>query len=167
MKPTALLKQTSLLFVVLLAPLLIFHPFTDPRNNTENQAAAQATSTTQVHEGKSDPVFRSISPAAAAALIDQEQDLLIVDVRTPQERKQFRIADSLLVPVGDVMRGKFNPEADKPILMICAVGGRSYVAGKMMAARGHLQVYNLDGGIESWRRAGMPIETGPEEGAQQ
>lgn len=113
------------------------------------------------------PIFKSISPAAAATLIEQEENLLIVDVRTPQERKQFRIADSLLIPVGDVMRGRFRPEAGIPILVICAVGGRSYVAGKVMTARGYREVYNLEGGIDSWRRAGLPIETGPENYANQ
>ena len=90
------------------------------------------------------------------------ENLQIIDVRTPQERKQFRIADSLLVPVGDVIRGVFTANPEQPLMLVCAVGGRSFVAGKVMFARGYREIYNLGGGIESWRRAGLPLETGPE-----
>lgn len=99
-------------------------------------------------------------------MIKNRKDLQVIDVRTPQERKQFRIADTRLVPVGDVMRGVFNGDPDKPVMLICAVGGRSYIAGKVMYARGYRQVYNLEGGIESWRRAGLPVETDPEDQIQ-
>lgn len=108
------------------------------------------------------PVFRTVSAVEAAELIRTRKDLQIIDVRTPQERKQIRIAETRLVPVGDVIRGVFAADADQPLMLICAVGGRSYVAGKAMVARGYREIYNLDGGIESWRRAGFPVETGPE-----
>ncbi len=61
-----------------------------------------------------------------------------------------------------MIRGVFEADPEQPLILICAVGGRSYVAGKVMFARGYREIYNLDGGIESWRRAGFPIETGPE-----
>lgn len=107
-------------------------------------------------------IFRTVSAAEAANLVKTRENLRIIDVRTPQERKQFRIADSTLVPVGDVIRGVFEADPEQPLMLICAVGGRSYVAGKVMFARGYREIYNLDGGIESWRRAGFPIETSPE-----
>ena len=93
-------------------------------------------------------LFRTISAAEAAELIRTRENLEVIDVRTPQERKQFRIADTRLVPVGDVIRGVFEADPDKPVMLICAVGGRSYVAGKVMFARGY--------------REGLPLETGPE-----
>ncbi len=111
------------------------------------------------------PVFRTISAVEAAQMIGAGKDVQIIDVRTPQERKQFRIADTTLVPVGDVIRGVFKPDLDQPLILICAVGGRSYVAGKVMIARGYREIYNMEGGIESWRRAGLPLETGPENSA--
>lgn len=112
---------------------------------------------------ESQPVFRTISAVEAAQMLDARQDVEIIDVRTPQERRQFRIADTRLVPVGDVIRGVFKPDLSQPIILVCAVGGRSYVAGKVMFARGYREIYNMEGGIESWRRAGLPLETGPEE----
>ncbi|MBT8329652.1 MAG: rhodanese-like domain-containing protein [Desulfofustis sp.] len=108
------------------------------------------------------PLFRTVSAPEAAELMKTRKNLQVIDVRTPQERNELRIADSRLVPVGDVIRGVFDGAPDQPLMLVCAVGGRSFVAGKVMIARGYQEIYNLGGGIESWRRAGLPLETGPE-----
>lgn len=107
--------------------------------------------------------FRSVSGAEAQAMIEQNKNLLVIDVRTPQERAQVRLSGSELIPIGDVMRGRLTAPKDQPILVVCAVGGRSYIAGKALRAMGHQEVYNLDGGLEAWRRAQLPLETGPED----
>ncbi|MBT8344936.1 MAG: rhodanese-like domain-containing protein [Desulfofustis sp.] len=108
------------------------------------------------------PLFRTVSAPEAAELMKTRKNLQVIDVRTPQERNELRIADSRLVPVGDVIRGVFDGAPDQPLMLVCAVGGRSFVAGKVMIARGYQEIYNLGGGIESWRQAGLPLETGPE-----
>ncbi len=126
------------------------------------QNAAPVVENQPAEKSKVQPVFRTISAVEAASIIEQNKDILILDVRTPQERKQVRISGSKLVPVGDVIRGKFETDADQPIMLVCAVGGRSYFAGKVMISRGYQEVYNLDGGIEAWRRVGLPVEKGPE-----
>jgi len=107
--------------------------------------------------------FRTISGVEAQSMINQRKDLLVLDVRTPQERHQVRLADSQLIPIGDVMRGRLAVPKEQPILVVCAVGGRSYVASRALLAMGHHEVYNLEGGIDAWRRAQLPVETGPEE----
>lgn len=109
------------------------------------------------------PLFRTIPPAEAAALIEERDDLLVIDVRTEPERRQLRIANTDFVPVGDVIRGVFKAEPERPIMLLCAVGGRSYIAGKVLISRGYHEVYNLEGGIEAWRRAGFAVLTGPED----
>ena len=161
------MKRMLLLSAVALAMLFFYQLQSGATGTGGDSGGVEQRAATPVDAGGAEPVFKSISPRAAAALIEGNKELLIVDVRTPQERKQFRIADSLLVPVGDVMRGRFTPEVDRPLLVICAVGGRSYVAGRVMTARGYREVYNLEGGIESWRKAGLPLETGPEKGSSQ
>lgn len=108
------------------------------------------------------PVFQSISVTEVYKLILQKTDLSLIDVRTPQERRHMRIAGSQLVPVGDVIRGKVIFPPDKPVILVCAVGGRSYIAGKALASRGYSRIYNMDGGIEAWHRAGLPLDRGPE-----
>lgn len=74
----------------------------------------------------------------------------------------MRLTNSQFVPIGEVMRGRLNVPKDTPLLVVCAVGGRSYIVSKALIAMGHKEIYNLDGGIEAWWRAGYPVETGPE-----
>ena len=137
---------------------------TPPATNADKQTAPSVQGEERLTSAVDvQPIFRTVSAAEAAELVKTRENLQIIDVRTPQERKQFRIADTRLVPVGDVIRGVFEADPQQPLMLICAVGGRSYVAGKAMFARGYREIYNLDGGIESWRRAGFPILTGPED----
>ncbi len=107
-------------------------------------------------------IFRSVSSTEAQAMLKKNPELILIDVRTPQERRQVRIAGSRHVAVGDVVRGKLDIPREKPVMLVCAVGGRSYVAAKALTSMGHTEVYNLEGGIEAWHRAGMGVELGPE-----
>ena len=107
-------------------------------------------------------IFKSVPGVEAQRIIGANKELLLLDVRTPQERHQLRIAGSHLVPVGNIVRGKLQLPKDQPVMLVCAVGGRSYLAAKVLSRMGYREVYNLDGGIEAWRRAGLPVQYGPE-----
>jgi rubrerythrin len=41
-------------------------------------------------------------------------------------------------------------DSDKPILVYCAIGGRSRVAAQMLSGKGFKEIYNLSGGIKAW-----------------
>jgi rhodanese-related sulfurtransferase len=47
---------------------------------------------------------------------------------------------------------------DKPIYVICNSGNRSTVASAILIKDGYKKVYNIDGGIQAWLRAGLPVE---------
>lgn len=102
--------------------------------------------------------FASISPADAKTMLETRSDVLLVDVRSPEELKEGAIHGAVLVPFFSVMRGQHNLAPDKPLILVCAVGGRSYAAGQMLAAKGFREVYNLSGGMSAWKRAGLPVE---------
>ena len=132
--------------------------------NGEEKGAPAASEAGTVTKGKEEagPVFKSIPGAEAMIILQSNPDTAFLDVRTPPERRQMHIKGSTLVPVGDVIRGRLPLSKEQPVMLICAVGGRSYVAGKVLSKMGYREVYNLDGGIEAWRRAGLPLEFGPE-----
>lgn len=108
------------------------------------------------------PVFKTIKGSEALKILESNPETAFLDVRTPPERRQMRIEGSKLVPIGDVMRGRLELPREQPVMLICAVGGRSYVAAKVLSKMGYREVYNLEGGLEAWRRAGLPVEYGPE-----
>ena len=60
-------------------------------------------------EKSAQKIFQSISAVDAEAMLKTREGVLLIDVRTPQEIKQMKIAGSLAIPVGDVIRGKFVP----------------------------------------------------------
>ncbi len=145
-----------LLIAVVVLPLFLS---TGCSEETEKKVATGAPVAAKPQGQSVQSVFRTVDPVEAQAMLKTRKGLLLLDVRTPAEIKQMKIAGALAIPVGDVIRGKFVPPADGPILLVCAVGGRSYIAGKALASRGYHEIYNLDGGIEAWRRAGLPIES--------
>lgn len=102
--------------------------------------------------------FNSISPTEAAKLIETRSDLLIIDVRSPQELREGYIEGSELVPFMDIAQGKRGLPKDKPILLICAIGGRSYTLGKVLSQNGWPEIYNLSGGISAWKKSGLPLK---------
>jgi len=103
-------------------------------------------------------VLRSLSPQEAKALIENRKDLVLVDVRSPQELSGGSIAGSQLMPFGELAQGRMTLPAGKPLLLICAVGGRSYAVGQYFSGKGYGEIYNLTGGISAWKAAGLPLQ---------
>lgn len=102
-------------------------------------------------------VYYSYGPQQAMGLIQQKKNLLIIDVRSPQELKQGKIAGSHLVPFMDVVRSKHRIPKNQPLLVVCAVGGRSYGAMQVLARQGYKEIYNLKGGMDAWIKEKMPV----------
>ncbi|MDD5757536.1 MAG: rhodanese-like domain-containing protein [Desulfobulbaceae bacterium] len=101
--------------------------------------------------------YNSYSPAQCMELIQQKKDLLIIDVRSPEELREGKIENSTLIPFMDIMRGNYTIPQDRPLLLICAVGGRSYAAMQILAHKGYKEIYNLQGGIAAWKQANLPL----------
>ena len=106
----------------------------------------------------STPLFKTVTPVEAKQMIDSRKDLLLVDVRGSEELSEGYIEGSTLIPLWDILKGKQRPPKDKPILLICAVGGRSLALGKLMTKNGWPEIYNLKGGISAWKDAKLPVK---------
>ena len=105
------------------------------------------------------PLFRSIPPQEARALMAQRQDLVLIDLREPQELREGFIPGSQLLPIGELAKGRATLPTGRPLLLICAVGGRSYAVGQYFYRKGlQAEIYNLAGGIDAWKRAGLPVQ---------
>ena len=105
------------------------------------------------------PIFRVLSPLEAQDLIKTRKDLVLVDVRSPQEQRyEGSIAGSELIPLGELARGKKTLPTGHPLLLICAVGGRSFAVGKYFSGKEYLEIYSLEGGISAWKAAGLPLQ---------
>lgn len=101
--------------------------------------------------------FRTITPLEAKSLIETRRDLLLVDVRSPEEFQGGTLPGATLIPFWDFAKGRYDLPRDKPILLICAVGGRSLACGQLLASQGYREVYNLKGGLDAWVEQGVPL----------
>ncbi len=83
----------------------------------------------------------------------------LLDVRTAGEYKQMHLAKALQAdwtkPEEFAERVKYL-DKNKPILIYCASGGKSGLAGQWLVQQGFTKVDNLEGGIIAWNQAGFP-----------
>ena len=110
-------------------------------------------------------VVPRITPAQAKDLV-VKGDTLIIDVRdAPEVAKSGKISGAV-----NVSRGMLEFRADsetpyydanfqkgKTIILYCASGGRSALAGKTLKDMGYTHVYNL-GGFKDWAESGGAVE---------
>ena len=101
----------------------------------------------------------SLVLADARKLMAARKDLLLIDIRSPQEFSQGFIAGSQNIPFIDIMEGRHSLPKDRPLLLICSIGGRSFAAVQLLQEKGYTEVYNLDGGLQAWSRASLPLQT--------
>src|SRR5215207_626009 len=102
--------------------------------------------------------FGRLSPTEASQRVSSGE-LKVVDVRENWEYARDHIPQSKLTPLGQIIaRPKEVITADN-VVFVCEVGQRSAVAAEMAAALGMQHVFNLEGGMQAWRTAGLPVQT--------
>lgn len=84
-----------------------------------------------------------------------DENTVILDVRTPEEEVEGMVPGSVLINVMDPSFPTKVEELDKSkaYLVYCRSGGRSATACKHMANTGFDKLYNLEGGIKAWNSA--------------
>ncbi|HEY0113657.1 MAG TPA: rhodanese-like domain-containing protein [Allosphingosinicella sp.] len=98
-----------------------------------------------------------VSPKEAKRLIAEEGALLI-DVREAAELERTgKLAGALHLPLGQILAGGSAFPIDRPLVLYCAAGIRSALAGKGLLDGGHARAFNL-GGFEEVARAGWKVE---------
>lgn len=85
----------------------------------------------------------------------------VVDVRNPDEwAATGHVEGAILIPVNDLLARIGELPTDRPILFICAAGGRSALAAEYAAAAGLEEqgLYNIEGGTNEWIAQGLPVQ---------
>ncbi len=111
--------------------------------------------------------FTNVSVEEAKELLDEE-DVFLLDVRTPPEFNSFHIEGATLIPVTNSSGSSLSSDKllearvdevpeNKKILVYCRSGHRSISASKILVNAGYSQVYNMEGGINAWTGAGYPV----------
>jgi len=102
--------------------------------------------------------FESVTPKIAYGMIENDTNLTLVDVRTPEEfKKDGRIAGAKLVPLSQLERHLNMIDKSKKVLVYCHSGGRSSAAARILGNNGYT-VLNMSGGISEWKAEKLPVE---------
>jgi rhodanese-related sulfurtransferase len=103
----------------------------------------------------------SLGTLEATQLINRE-DALMLDVRDAQEFAKAHVINARNVPLGQLEARLRDIEKHKrkPVIVYCERGNRSSGAAATLRGKGFEKVFTLAGGMEAWRQAGLPLETG-------
>ncbi len=123
-----------------------------------------ATSVKQLLEA-ANAVVPKVTPAQAREMM-AKGNTLMVDVRdAPELEKSGKVAGAVHHSRG-MLEFRADPESpyydksfarDKTIILYCASGGRSALAGKVLKDMGYAQVYNM-GAFKDWADSGGAVE---------
>ena len=107
---------------------------------------------------------KDILPTEAWELISKNKgdDLVIIDVGTPQEYRDLHLEGAINVSfLSRFFKARLEVmDKDKTYVVYCKVGGRSKIARKLMKQFGFQKVYNIIGGTLLWEEKGLPFASG-------
>ena len=94
-----------------------------------------------------------------------QDEFTLLDVRQPKEYERYHIPGSKLIPIGELDKRLNEIDPQKPVMVYCAVGGRSPVFFLRRHRRrrshtvrfshpvGHARHTDGTGGVASWHEA--------------
>ena len=93
--------------------------------------------------------YKDINSSELNNMINNEEKIILLDVRTEAEYNTVRIPNSINIPVGDLESqiDELFPYKDEKIIIYCRSGKRSVYAAHILEEYGFKKLYNLKQGI--------------------
>ncbi|MDO9120178.1 MAG: rhodanese-like domain-containing protein [Anaerolineaceae bacterium] len=85
----------------------------------------------------------------------------LLDVREPIEWNEAHVDGAVLIPLGELSARVDEIPTDQDVLIICRSGNRSAEARNLLRAAGLDRTTSINGGINAWISAGLPVVSGP------
>lgn len=120
-----------------------------PPYSTAIDAIAHAAN---VIRNKMDGLAKGISPLKLKEKMENNDDFVLLDVRTPKEIKEKPFKDPRVknIPLGALRSDKIDIPKDKELIVFCASSLRAYEGQLILESRDYSNVRFLDGGIVAW-----------------
>ena len=106
------------------------------------------------HSAATDGITKHLDVEQAKKIIEEKSDLIIIDVRTPEEWSDGSLPGTINIDVkASDFESKVN-ELDKSrtYMVHCRSGKRSTKAVGIMEKNGFTNIYHLDGGYLAWNK---------------
>lgn len=101
-------------------------------------------------------------PAAELAALIASGDVVLIDVRTPEEFAAGRLPGSLNAPLQTFDPASIPIEAERETILYCGSSRRSGIAADQLSAYLGTTVRHLEGGIQAWQAEGGEVIRSPE-----
>jgi rhodanese-related sulfurtransferase len=113
-----------------------------------------------IHSQERDSLaYISLRPAEFSEEMNIVSNPVLLDVREPFEFRRSRIKNAINISSkADLQNFTDSLIKTAHIFLYCSTDYRSIRAAEDLIQKGFLHVYNLDGGIVAWRKAGFPVE---------
>ena len=90
----------------------------------------------------------------------EKSEAVLIDVREPDEHARERIAGARPAPLSRFEPQSLGAEPGRILVFHCNSGNRTAQASDLLRASGP-EVYQLAGGLQAWKRAGLPVISDP------
>lgn len=99
-----------------------------------------------------------LAPAELRESIESGEPRALIDVRQYPEFAAGHLRGARLLPLDELPKRLHEIDQDRPVVLMCRSGKRSAQARSILAGAGFAQVSELEGGVQAWQQAGLPLE---------
>lgn len=103
-----------------------------------------------IARNKLDGMYVSITPEEVKAKIDNDDEFIFLDVRSPGEYEMMHIENTTLIPLGKLRDQCGQLSKDTEIITFCKISLRGYEAALILRQQGFRNVKVMDGGVLMW-----------------
>lgn len=138
------------------APAVILLTLAGCKNPAQENADAG-----QVEEAVQEASISDVSVEAAQSIIS-ENEIVILDVRTPEEFEAGHIANATNVNFksADFAENLSKLDRNAHYVLHCKSGGRSSKALEVMKEQGFQKISHMNNGFDAWAASELPVEVG-------
>ena len=101
-----------------------------------------------------------IDPATLAARLESGA-VTLVDIREEEEFAREHITGAVSLPLSRLEAGRLALAAHRDVVFHCRSGMRTNAHCARLAAHVEGEAYVLEGGLEAWKSAGLPVAPAP------
>ncbi|WP_341909425.1 rhodanese family protein [Ferrovibrio terrae] len=101
-------------------------------------------------------ILPKITPTALQQRL-QSGEIVLIDIREPSEYAREHIHGARLVPLAAIDSHDFDTERNKTAVFTCRSGNRTAMNASRLLAKGFREAYVLEGGLDAWKSAGLPV----------
>lgn len=122
-----------------------------------SSCSSMPTQAAQPASGAAKPAYTNITPAELQTML-QNKDFTFVNVHIPFEGNIAQTDVSIAYDTIDQHLDQLPADKNAKIVLYCRSGRMSDIAGNTLAKLGYTNLYNLEGGFNAWKDAGLPLE---------